>query len=38
MRIFILIIIIAVTFVSCGKKDDLEYKSQYYKNNIVKKI
>ena len=36
--IVLVAIIIAVTFVSCGKKDDLEYKSQYYKNNIVKKI
>ena len=37
MRIF-LVIIIAVTYFSCGKKDDPEYKSFDYKNNTIQII
>jgi len=35
MRIFFVIIIIAAICFSCGKKDDLEYKSFNYKNNTI---
>jgi len=38
MRIFFVIIIIATTCLSCGKKDDPEYKSFDYKNNTIQLI
>ena len=38
MKIIFLLIIISVVFSSCGKKDDPEYKSYIYKNNIEKTI
>ena len=38
MRVFCLIIIISIACFSCGKKDDPEYKSYYYKKNTVEII
>jgi len=38
MRIFFVIIIIAVICFSCGKKDDPKYKSFNYKNNTIQII
>ena len=38
MKMLFLTLIIILTFFSCGKKDDPEYKSFNYKTNIVKRI
>ena len=38
MRMFFLVIIIITALFSCGKKDEPEYKSFYYKNKILKII
>ena len=38
MRIFFVIIIIAVICFSCGKKADPKYKSFDYKNNTIQTI
>ena len=38
MRIFCVIIIVATICLSCGKKDDPEYKSLDYKNNTTQII
>ena len=38
MRIFFAMVTVAIICVSCGKKDDPEYKSFDYKNNTVKII
>jgi len=38
MRILFIIAIVVMICFSCGKKDDLEYKSFDYKNNTIQII